>query len=102
MHKGSHRHGSLAQTVSKELLYLMQVGRTGRLHESGVALASLAYSEALVVCSMGDMACTEDSNGLLGDQGVGEGPKHIQWMVHAAGVLQDGALKQQDLAGMRR
>ena len=87
-------HGtSICQAIAFSLL---QVGRTGRLHQSDAVLASLAGSGALVVCTMADMACTEDSNGLLG------GSEHVQGFIHAAGVLQDGALRQQTFKGMRR
>jgi uncharacterized protein YgbK (DUF1537 family) len=81
------------------------VSRTGRAaagsmsHASQRQLAALLSGTAVVSIVAADVAAAEDARFVAG---VGEEALPVLGLVHASGVLEDAALRQQSLQGLRR
>ena len=82
--------------VERGARHLVLLGRSAPSDEARATVHRLEQQGARVVVVQGDVACADDVGRALGHAGGVHPP--LRGVVHAAGVLDDGALVQQDWA----
>ena len=99
--------GSLGSTVSAWLTQqgvqdLLLIGRTGKLSADNKELITLLRGQAfdsVISIVRSDLACQEEAQSL--NASIATSGRSISGVVHASGVLFDGTVHKQSLAGIR-